>query len=166
MKKPSTCYFSFVKISYSFTCEYIKGKTVHCGASIMIPDNTPKSTISKVNGSFNIFQDHFYNKLQRSKMLLKYTIHLYEKQGHLTQVLLHKNEPLRWIWTCYPRVLKLSSCDLCMKIISKYVSYCEASITIRIVSWGDCIITALENIHIYSFWIYIDFTTCNTINEV
>ena len=33
-----------------------------------IPDKMPKSTISKENDSFNIFQDHFYNKLQRSKM--------------------------------------------------------------------------------------------------
>ena len=65
------------------------------GASIAIPDDTPKSAISKENDSFKIFQDHFYNKLQRSKMLLKYTDHLYEKQGHLTQALLHKNEPLR-----------------------------------------------------------------------
>ena len=65
------------------------------GASIEIPDNMPKSTISKENDSFNIFKDHFYNKLQRSKMLLKYTDHLYDKQVHLTQALLHKNVSLR-----------------------------------------------------------------------
>ena len=34
----------------------------------MIPDDMPRSTISKDNDSFTIFQDHFYNKLQRSKM--------------------------------------------------------------------------------------------------
>ena len=45
----------------------------YLGASIAVPINVPKSTISKENDSFNIFQDHFYNKLQRSKMLLKYT---------------------------------------------------------------------------------------------
>ena len=51
------------------------------GASIEIPDDTPKSTctIAKENHSFNIFQDHFYNKLQRSKILLKYNDHLYDK---------------------------------------------------------------------------------------
>ena len=65
------------------------------GASIRIPDYMPKSTISKENDSFNLFRDHFYNKLQRTKMLLKYTDQLYDKQGHLTQALLHKNEPLR-----------------------------------------------------------------------
>ena len=54
-------------------------------ASIMIPDDTPKSTISKENDSFNIYQDHFCNKLQRSKMLLKYTDHLYDKQEPLTR---------------------------------------------------------------------------------
>ena len=31
-----------------------------------------------------MFQDHFYNKLRRSKLLLKYTDHLYGKQRHLT----------------------------------------------------------------------------------
>ena len=67
----------------------------YCGASIAMPDNTSKSIIAKENDSFNIFQDHFYNKLQRSKMLLKYTDHLYDKQGHLIQALLHKNELLR-----------------------------------------------------------------------
>ena len=50
-----------------------------------IPDDTTKSIISKENNSFHIFQDHFYNKLQRSKMILKYTDHLYDKQGNLTQ---------------------------------------------------------------------------------
>ena len=63
----------------------------------MIPDDTPYSTISKEKDSFNIDQDHFYNKLQRYKMLLKYTDHLYDKQEHLTQALLHKNEPLRLV---------------------------------------------------------------------
>ena len=57
----------------------------YLAASNAIPDNKPKSIISKENDSFNIFQDHFYNKLQRSKMLLKYTDLLYDKQGHLTQ---------------------------------------------------------------------------------
>ena len=63
-------------------------------ASIEVADDMPKSTISKENDSFNIFQDHFYNKLQISKMLLKYTDHLYDKQGYLAQAVLHKNEPL------------------------------------------------------------------------
>ena len=63
---------------------------------ISCPEDTPRSTISKENDSFNIFQDHFYNKLVSSKMLLKYTDNLNDKQGHLTQALLHKNEPLRW----------------------------------------------------------------------
>ena len=71
-------------------------------ASIAIPDDTPKSIISKENDSFNMFQNHFYNKLRRSKMLLKYTGHLYDKQGHLTQALLHKKEPLRRFWPCFP----------------------------------------------------------------
>ena len=53
----------------------------YIGASIAIPDDTPKSTISKENDSFNIFQDHFYNKLQRSKMILKYTIYLYKAKN-------------------------------------------------------------------------------------
>ena len=96
-------------------------------ASIRIPDDTPKSTISKENDSFNI--------LQRSKILLKYTDHLYDKQRNLTQELLHKNESLRWFWTCFPRVLKLSSCDWCMKIVLRKVSYREASIMICIVLW-------------------------------
>ena len=60
----------------------------------LLGNDTPKRKISKENDSFNIFQDHFYNKLQRSAMLLKYTDHLYDKQGQLTQALLHKNEPL------------------------------------------------------------------------
>ena len=64
------------------------------GDSITIPDDTPKSKISEENGSFIIFLNHFYNKLQRSKMFLNYTDHLYDKQGHLTQALLHKNKPL------------------------------------------------------------------------
>ena len=71
-------------------------RVLYRGASIAIPDDTPKSTISKENSSFNIFQDHFYNELQRSKLLLKYTDHLYDKKGHLTQLFLHNNEPLRW----------------------------------------------------------------------
>ena len=71
------------------------------GASIAIPDDTPKSTISKENSSFNIFQDHFYNKLQRSKLLPKYTDHLYDKIGHLSQAFLHNNEPLRWFEPVY-----------------------------------------------------------------
>ena len=71
-------------------------RVLYRGASIAIPDDTPKSTISKENSNFNIFQDHFYNKLQRSKLLLKYTDHLYDKLCHLTQALLHNNEPLRW----------------------------------------------------------------------
>ena len=74
--------------------------TIHVsyhGASIAIPDDTPKSTIYKENDSFNIFQDHLYIKLQRSKMLLIYTEHLCDKQGHLTRALLHKNELLRWV---------------------------------------------------------------------
>ena len=84
-----------------------------------------KVQFQKKNDSFNIFQDHFYNKLQRSKMLLKYTDHLYGKQGHLTQALLHKNEPQRWFWACFPRVLKFSNCDMY-----------KNSIAIRILSWG------------------------------
>ena len=32
------------------------------GASIAIPHDTPKSTVSKENDSFNILQDHFYNE--------------------------------------------------------------------------------------------------------
>ena len=38
-----------------------------------------------------------------------------------------------------------SSCDLCMKIVSQYISYREASIAIRIVSCGDCIVTVLSS---------------------
>ena len=69
-------------------------------------DDTPKNTISKETDSFNIFQDYFYNTLQRYKMLLKYTdhLHVYDKQGYLTQALLHKNDLLRCFWTCFPRV--------------------------------------------------------------
>ena len=76
--------------------------------------------------------------------IVSYTDHLYDKQGHLTQALLHKNEPLRWFWTCFPRVSKLSICDLCMKIVLWYVSYREVSIMIFIISWGNCIVTALN----------------------
>ena len=113
--------------------------------NIAIPEDTPKSTFSKENDSFYIFQDHLHNALQSSKMLLKYTDHSHDKQGHLTQALLHKNEPLRWFWTRFTRVLKLSSCYLCMKIVSWYVLYCETNITILTISWGDCIIIALVN---------------------
>ena len=31
----------------------------------------------------------------------------------------------------------------CLKSVSRYVSYCEASFAIRIVSWGECIVAAL-----------------------
>ena len=72
----------------------------------------------KENDSFNILQDHFYNKLQRSKMLLKYTDHLYDKQEHHTQALLHKNEPLRWYWNFQAMIYALNS------------------IVIHIISWG------------------------------
>ena len=70
---------------------------LYSGASIAIPDSTLQNTISNESDSFNIFQDHFYNKLhvQRSKMLLKYTDHLHDEQGHF-KALLHKNKPLRW----------------------------------------------------------------------
>ena len=107
---------------YRITILFLTIRVLYRGASIAIPDDTPKSTISKENSSFNIFQDHFYNKLQRSKLLLKYTDHLYDKMGHLTQAFLHNNEPLRWFWTCFPRVSKLSTSDLCMKVVSWYVS--------------------------------------------
>ena len=34
-------------------------------ASIAIPDDTPKSTISKENDNFNIFQDHLYSQITK-----------------------------------------------------------------------------------------------------
>ena len=58
------------------------------------------------------------------------------------KALLRKNEPLRWFWTWFPRVLKRSSCNLCMKIVSWYVSYHALHIVICIVSLG---VTALAN---------------------
>ena len=67
-------------------------------------------------------------------MLVNYTDHLYDKQRHLTQALLHKNEPLRWFWTRFPRIFELSSCDLCMKVVS--YMYREASIVMSVVSWA------------------------------
>ena len=59
---------------------------VTCGASIILPDNRPKSTISKENDSFNILQD--------LKRTLEYTEYLYDKQGYLTQALSHMDESL------------------------------------------------------------------------
>ena len=74
--------------SYCIVILFLTIRVSYRGACIMIPDNMPKSTVSKENDSFNIFQDHFYNKLGKAKMLLKYTDdHLYDKQGHLTQAL-------------------------------------------------------------------------------
>ena len=64
--------------------------------------------------SFNIFQDHFYSKLQRSKMLLKYSDHIWNKG------ILH-----RYWYMNLPRLIKLSSCDLCTKIVSWYILYHE-----------------------------------------
>ena len=48
--------------SYRIAILFLTMCVLHHGASIALPDDTPKSTISKENNSFNIFQDHFYNK--------------------------------------------------------------------------------------------------------
>ena len=61
--------------SYRIVILFLTIRVSYRGAGIVIPDDTPKSTISKEDDSFNIFQDHFYNKFQRSKMLLKCTDH-------------------------------------------------------------------------------------------
>ena len=55
-------------VSYHIALLFLKVRVLYHGASIVIPDDMSRGTISKENDSFTIFQDHYYNKLQRSKM--------------------------------------------------------------------------------------------------
>ena len=79
-------------------------------------------------------------------MLLKYTDHLYDKRASYTGTVMQE-------WTSemvlnfFPRISKLPICDLCVKIVSRYILYHEVrlSVSIHIISWGDCINTDLEN---------------------
>ena len=98
----------------------------------LMNDDTPKSTISKENDIFNIFQGLFFNKLQSSKMLLKYTDHLHDNHEHLTQALLVF---VTQEWTS-EMVLNLFSKSIMWLMQENCISKC-------IILWGDCIVTAL-----------------------
>ena len=82
---------------YCITILFLRIRISYPGASITIRDDVPKSTMSKEMIA-----------ITRSKMLLKYTHHLYDKQGHLSQALLHKNEPLEMVLHLFSMSIKTS----------------------------------------------------------
>ena len=77
------------------------------GANIAIPDDTPKVQFSKKMIPLTYFKTISITNY-KDKIILKYTDHIYDKQGHLTQAL---------ILNLFSKSIKTFKVDLCMKIV-------------------------------------------------